>query len=434
MDINEIKRIILDQKEEIEFIFKNEKIVDRELNISGSLAHPNVVVIIGPRRAGKSFLSLLSVRDKKFAYINFDDERLSFKPEELNQVLESFYELYGDLDYIILDEIQNVSGWELFVSRLRRTKRVIITGPNSKLLSQELSTHLTGRHIDYNLLPFSFREHLKMKESAVLTGGALSTRHKAEIRREFDIYIQNGGFPEVFKFGRPILKSIYEDIIYKDIILRFKIRKTTSFKELARVLSAQYSREFTYSKLKTIVGIKDIHTLKKFVDYLRSAYLFIVVERFSYKLKQQILAPRKIYSVDTGMIHAMAFRSSEDKGRLYENIAAIELQRKKFYHNNLEIYYWKNSLGEEVDFCLKSGLKVRELLQVCCDTSDIDTKRRELKSLLKAGTELRCDSLLVLTDNYEAQEIHQGKKIHFMPIWQWLLRGSKKFGDMHQNL
>ena len=172
------------------------------------------------------------------------------------------------------------------------------------------------------------------------------------------------------------------------------------------------------------MGIKDIHTLKKFVDYLTSTYLFIVVERFSYKLKQQILAPRKIYSIDTGMIQAMAFRSSKDKGRIYENIAALELHRKKFYKNNLEIYYWKSSQGEEVDFCIKVGFKVRELIQVCCDVGDFETKEREVKSLVKAGAELRCDNFLILTDDYEAQEIHQGKKIAFLPLWRWLLGGT----------
>ena len=426
MENRDIKNVILDQREEIEFIFKKERVIDRELDIQPGLVHPNVVVITGPRRAGKSFLSLLALRGKEFGYLNFDDERLRLQVEDLNKVLGSIYELHGDVRFLILDEIQNVKGWELFVSRMRRTKRVIVTGSNSKLLSHELSTHLTGRHVDYTLLPFSFREYLKMKDMAVSSARSFSTRQKADLRREFEAFIRDGGFPEVFKFGRPILKSIYEDIVYKDIILRYKIRKSGSFKDLARLLSSYYGREFTYSKLKNIVGIKDIHTVKKFIDYLTSAYLFIVLERFSYKLKQQILAPRKTYCIDTGLIQAMAFRSSGDRGRLFENVAAIELQRRKYYRNNLEVYYWKNPAGEEVDFCLKSGAGVTELIQVCSDLGDPETKDREIRSLVRAGIELKCRRLLVLTDDYEGKEISQNREIVFMPLWQWLLQGMDK--------
>jgi hypothetical protein len=155
MKRSEIKKVIVEQREEIDYILENENIIQRELSVKDALAYPNIAVVTGPRRTGKSFLSILTVIDQKFGYINFDDERINLDSSELNTVLECFYELYGDVDYLVFDEIKDVPGWELFINRLRRTKRIIITGSNSKLLSRELSTHLTGRYIDYTLFPFT---------------------------------------------------------------------------------------------------------------------------------------------------------------------------------------------------------------------------------------------------------------------------------------
>jgi hypothetical protein len=421
MTKNLIKQIILEQREEIDFIFNNEKIISREIDILPALSHPNVVVVTGARRTGKSFLALLSAAQVAHVYLNFDDERLALSQNELNLALECFHELYSDFDIIILDEVQNVPGWELFVNRLRRTKKVVVTGSNAKLLSQELSTHLAGRHIDFTLFPFSFREYLRMHGADLPSREVFTSIQKAEMHREFVNYLKDGGFPEVHKFGRPILKSIYEDVLYKDIILRYKIRKAATFRDLTRILSSQYAREFTYSSLKNSIRLKDVHTVRKFVDYLMSSYLFFVVERFSYKLRQQALAPKKIYSVDTGLIHATAFKTSEDRGWLYENCVAVELLRRKYYRQGPEVFYWKGAAGEEVDFCLKDETGVRELIQVCVDLGHWDTKERELRSLAKASEQLRCQTLSILTDDEEGKEHYKGKTISVKPTWKWLL-------------
>lgn len=418
---NELKQVIVEQREEIEQIMEKEKIIQRELSIKDALASPNTVVITGPRRAGKSFLSILTVRDKKYGYLNFDDERLSIEQHQLNNVLEAFYELYGDLDYLVFDEIQDIPGWELFINRLRRTKRIIITGSNSKLLSRELATHLTGRHIDYTLYPFSFREYLRIKDMEISGKEVLTTRMSAKIKKEFTHYLNSGGFPEVLKFGKAILRSIYEDVIYKDIISRYKIRKTQSFKELVRVLASNYSKEFTYTKLKKVIRLKDIETIKKFVDYLDSSYLFFVLEQFSYKLKRQMLAPKKIYSIDPGMIEIMAFKFSRDPGKVIENVVAIELQRQKCFDPDIEIFYWKNERGEEVDFVVKKGNAVHELIQVSYEVENPLTREREIKALLKGAIELRCKHLKIITDDYEDEEQHKDLKIIFIPLWKWLL-------------
>jgi len=418
---NELKQVILEQREEIQQIMETEKIIQRELSIKDALNSPNTVVITGPRRAGKSFLSILTVMDKKYGYLNFDDERLSIQQHQLNNVIEAFYELYGDLDYVVFDEIQDIPGWELFINRLRRTKRIIITESNSKLLSRELSTHLTGRHIDYTLFPFSFREYLRIKDMEISGKEVLTTRMSAKIKRELTQYLNTGGFPEVQKFGKSILRSIYEDVIYKDIISRYKIRKTRSFKDLVRVLASNYSKEFTYTKLKKLIGLKDIETIKKFVDYLDSSYLFFVLEQFSYKLKRQMLAPKKIYSIDPGMIEIMGFKFSRDLGKVIENVVAIELQRQKWFDPEIEVFYWKNERGEEVDFVLKKGNAVAELIQVSYEVENPLTREREIKALLKGAIELRCKHLKIITDDYEDEEQHQDLKIIFIPLWKWLL-------------
>lgn len=425
MDKQNLKRIIVEQNEEVEQLFRDERIIPRELDIEPALRHPNAVVIMGPRRAGKSTLALSVVRDRKSGYLNFDDERLSLAGPDLNQVLEALYEIHGELDTFVLDEIQNVPGWELFVGRLRRTKRVIVTGSNARLLAGELASRLTGRHLDFTLFPFSFREFLR-RRGGLPVSPVLTTAQEAAMRRELDAYRREGGFPEVFKFGRSILKTLYEDILHKDIILRFKLRKSVAFRELARLLSAQYSREFTYSRLKAAVPIKDVHTVKKFVEYLLTGFLFFVVERFSYKLKQQLISPRKIYGIDPGLLTATAFRISEDQGHLDENLVAVELLRRKSYWQEGEVYYWRDATGAEVDFCVKTGPRITELIQVCRSFAEIGKKERELGALVKASEELRCRRLLVLTDDLEGEDSFKHIKIKLLPLWKWLLETPSK--------
>jgi len=419
VDKRNLKRIIVEQREEIDVLFKNERIIPRELDIEPALQHPNAVVVTGPRRAGKSTLALMAVRNKNFGYLNFDDERLSLTSQDLNGVLETLCEIHGEPDHLVLDEIQGVPGWELFVGRLRRTKRVLITGSNASLLAGELASRLTGRHLDFTLLPFSFREYLLRKGFS--PPSIVTTAQEAFIRRELDTYRRDGGFPEVFKFGRAILKTLYEDILHKDIILRYKLRKAIAFRELARMISSQYSREFSYMRLKRIVQIRDIHTVKKFVDCLLAGYLFFVVERFSYKLKQQLISPRKIYSIDPGLLTATAFRISEDRGHLDENLVAVELLRRKYYRDRGDVYYWKDAGGAEVDFCIKTGARVSELIQVCLSFSEMGKRERELGALAKASEDLHCRRLLVLTDDLEGEDSFKGTKMKLVPLWKWLL-------------
>ncbi len=428
MDYETIREIIIEQKNEIEEKFSTERIIEREgLERSKKfLARPNVFAVLGVRRCGKSVFSWLLFKDKKFGYINFDDERLyGMEAKDLNKILQAFYELYGpDLKYIILDEIQNVPGWELFANRLRRTKRVIITGSNSKLLSSELSTHLTGRHIDITMYPFSFREFLlyndfELKEVYV-------TKDRAEIMKMLKNYISQGGFPERYIYGKEILRSIYEDIVTKDVALRHRIKKVDEIRKVARALITNFSCEFTYRSLKNVTRVNRVGTISDWTGFLESAYLVAKIDRFSFKLKEQTLAPKKIYAVDTGIIDVVGFKTSGNFGRLMENVVAIELLRRKSYqYSDMEIYYYRDHQQREVDFVIKKGIKVRQLTQVCYDTEDFNTRERELKALIVASKELKCNNLLVITWDYEGEEETAWKgtkrKINFIPLWKWLL-------------
>jgi len=427
LTIEELKKIIVSQREEIEEIFEKEKIIERKIDknyLCRYLKYPNILAILGIRRSGKSILSHLLLKGKKYGYINFDDERLTeLNSKNLESVLQSFYELYGtDLEYIILDEIQNIPNWELFVNRLRRTKKVIITGSNSKLLSSELSTHLTGRYMDFTLFPFNFWEFLIYNNYAFKEKDFYSTKKISEVKRFLQKYLLLGGFPEVYKFGGRYLIKIYEDIVNKDIFGRYNIKYKKTFREITNYLISNFADEVTYSKLKNIFRIKDVHTIKNYMDFLSSSYLLIVLERFSYKLKNQIIAPKKVYCIDTGIINKVGFKSIDKTGKLMENLVLIELLIRKYYrHNDLEIYYWKDYQQREVDFVLKKRTKVEQLIQVCYSLEDYNTKKREIKSLLKASKELKCKNLLIISWDEETEIKENNLVIKIYPLWKWLL-------------
>jgi len=427
MNVEEIKRIVTTQKEEINETFQREKIINRHIpntQLIQALQHPNILAVLGVRRSGKSICSILILREKKYGYINFDDERIiNIKPEELEFIIQAFYELYGsDVEYVILDEIQNVKNWEIFANRLRRTKKVIVTGSNSKLLSGELATHLTGRYMDFTLYPFSFREFLELQGIKPTKEDFYSTKKIAGIKEKIRTYISLGGFPEAYKFGKTMPMRIYEDIIQKDILLRYKIKNKATFTELAKYLVSNFSHEITYNKLKDITSIKNVHTIKNYVNYLSTAYLIIILERFSFKLKNQLIAPKKIYCIDTGIINSVAFSFSDDIGKILENLIAIELIRRKSYGtSNTELYYWKNHQQQEVDFVIKKGKNIEQLIQVTSASESNQIEKREYTGLLKASEELRCKNLLMITWDYEAIETRDGKKIQFLPLWKWLL-------------
>jgi len=370
----------------------------------------------------------LLLEGEKFGYINFFDERLvGLKAEELNKVLQAFYELYGsDTEYFVFDEVQKVLGWERFVSRLRTSNKIIITGSNSDLLRGDLATFLTGRHIDVELLPFSFREYLKATGITLDENWLYSTGSVATVKKALSEFMEKGGFPEAGKFGSLMLSGIYRDIIENDVIGHHRLRNPQNLRELAKYLISNTGREFSFNKLRTPLGIKDTHTIIKYSGYIADSYLIFLLERFSYKLKEQFIAPKKVYCIDVGLANNVAFKLSKDSGRLMENTVFIELLRRKLYFNpDWELYYWKDHMGREIDFVIKTSESVQQLIQVTYASGKSEIDQREIASFKTAASELKCDDMLVITWDYEGTMPMGGKTVVFIPLWKWLLNPSE---------
>ena len=422
----EIKRIIEDQQEELKEKTKDNKLVKREIEEHfGSVAESKLIkVTTGVRRAGKSTFTHMLLKGREFGYANFDDEILaSTKP---NKALSAIFEVYGDVNLIFFDEIQNLEKWELFVNRLQRTGvNLFITGSNAKLLSRELATHLTGRHISIELFPFSFREYLRAKR---FDWSPETTKGRSLLKKTLEDYIGDGGFPEIVVEGenpRVYLRELYRSIIEKDIVSRHNIAYKKTFRELASSVMSNAGRAVSYNKLKKVLNLGSDHTVKNYLSYLEEAYLILPLSKFSFKPREIERSEKKIYCIDTGLANRVSLKFSKDIGHLVENIVFLELMRKKSLSEDIELFYYKDQQQREVDFVIKHGLEVKQLVQVCYDTGDYDTKQREVRNLIKASEALRCKNLLVITWDYEGEEefswFGTARKIEFVPLWKWLL-------------
>lgn len=423
MDKTQLKAVLIAQKREIESVFKD-NIIDREiLESSRKYIDSNMIkVVTGIRRCGKSVFSLQLLKGRDFAYANFDDERLSgIRAEDLNDVLEVLHEIYGNFKHLFLDELQNLEKWELFVNRCRRQGyNILLTGSNAKMLGKELATHLTGRYVELELYPFSFGEFLKYFGKKYSEEDFYLPEKIGEIKKLLSEYIETGGFPEVLRYGEirtRYLTDLYNAIIGKDIITRYNIRHSKILKDMAAYLISNFSSYISYNKLKNIFNIKSVHTIENYVSYIEESYLIFQLFPFSFKVKEQFISPKKIYAIDAGMINAVSSKTFDNKSRLIENIVFMELLRT----HGKETFYYKSKQQEEVDFVLKEGLKAKRLIQVCFSFIDENTKKREIKALLKASDELKCRNLLVITWDFEGEEKIEGKRIIYKPLWKWLL-------------
>ncbi len=413
-----VRDIILVQERELRRTL-GEPYIERDTTIAG--ADTSLIkVVIGPRRAGKSFFAMHHLsRSRQFGYVNFDDERLA-DLTDYDEILVAVDSVYRNPKALLLDEIQNLPKWEIFVNRLaRQGYDLIITGSNSHLLSSELATHLTGRYLQTTILPFSFREYLSLSPHERTTQEKKSALYQ---------YAQEGGFPEplVKKFpARDYLVTLFDSIVYKDIVKRFHIRSVQGIEDLAMYLLSNVASEYSYTSLARVSRSKSPMTVRKYLGYLEEAFLFFSVPRFSFKVREQVAANKKIYCTDTGFVTAKAFRVSENRGKMYENLVAIELWRMQ-QQNEVSVWYWKNAQQEEVDFVVQQDNRITALIQICADLQDERTQSREIRALLKASRELRCDNLLILSEQEEKSEEAEwfGMKgtIRYMPLWKWLER------------
>jgi len=389
------------------------------------LSTPLIKVITGPRRAGKSVFALLLLKNKDFAYINFDDENL-LNLDNYDDLLKAIFEVYPKTNYILFDEIQNLPNWEIFVSKLhRRGYNLILTGSNARLLSRELSTALTGRFISLEILPFGFLEYLAAKKYYFSKEELNLPEKKGELSFHLKNYLVNGGFPEIVisdLYPKTYLETLFDAILLKDIVKRYNVRFSQKISDLALYLSSNLSSEFSFNRLKNILEFRSTSTLQNYLKYLEEAYLVFLLNRYSFKIKEQIKTAKKIYLVDNGLALAKSFQFSQNFGQLIENLVFIELVRKGYkLNNNLFCYQTRN--GRQIDFLLRKGLQVEKLIQVSSQIEDWQTREREVKALKEASQELNCQNLEIISWNKEGKEKigHENETITFTPLINFLL-------------
>ena len=427
-----IKTVIISQRKaflNVNGAIRRQALEDAKLKEAISLRE--VVIITGVRRAGKSYLMRLiwqklaqeqKLSEDNFLYFNFEDERLlRFRSVDFELLLESYFDLFTPQKnkkiYLFFDEIQNIAGWEKFLNRLREDARykIFVTGSNATLLSKEIGTALTGRNYPITLFPLSFREFFEFKLQRKATEKDFyDLEKKVALKKLFRHYLENGGFPEVvIQNFRPLLQEYLKNIIYRDIVLRYKIKNETNLREIVDFIVSNIGTILSLEKISRMIKMKNLMTVKNYLGHLENSFLFFLVPKFSHSLKKQIYNPDKIYVVDCGIYNEIAFRSSANVGRLLENAVYLELKRR-----NREIYYFKEK--NECDFILKEKNKPREAIQVTL-ALEPQNREREINGLLEAMKRYELKNGIILTLEESAEIETEGKKIPVKPIWRWML-------------
>ncbi len=412
MDRITIEEVYLDQNEKIT---QKKDTILRDINIEKTIKTTQIVVISGVRRSGKSTLLLHLMKNySDFSYLNFDDERLiNFEVQHFQELLLIFKK-HSKSKVVFFDEIQNIPNWERFIRRIfDENYKIFITGSNAKLLSSELTTHLTGRYIKIEMYPFSFLEILRYNN---LTVSKLTSNTKSKILTLFDKYLKNGGFPDYIKYqDDEFLKRVYDDVIYKDLIARFKIRNIKQFKKLSQYLFTNFTSEISYNSLKNILSIKSSNTIQEYISYLEESWLLFELYKYDYSLKKQFVSNKKIYCIDNGVRNIVSFKFSDDNGRLLENMVFLELKRRQ-----KELYFYKSKNNKEIDFLYQEN-GMYHLIQVAYSVNDVLTKKRELLAFVEANKELKKTENLLLTYNEEETIQIDKLTIELKPVWKWLL-------------
>lgn len=410
-------------KEQHESFLARDSGIKREIlgKLGDIVLTPQVLVITGLRRVGKSTL-LSQIANTylgdEFYFVNFEDERLlNFRVQDFDMLHETLISLFGEKKTFLFDEIQNVHEWERFVRRLNdQGYKFIVTGSNASLLSQELGTRLTGRSIRIELFPFSFREFARFRNDDIPRMDVLTTKQRGKLLKLSHEYLLFGGIPDSLKYPQlQINKTLYDDVLYRDIATRYQIDNVKSLKELAFYLVSNTATLISLNKLKQHLMLGSVNTVKSYVDYLENSWLFFVVNKYAYSIKEQQIASKKIYSIDTGLIQSVGFSFSENIGKLMENMVFLQLRRTSH-----DIYYYKTGKDYEVDFYLP---KDNILLQVVRHFDDAETKERELRALIAASKEQKKSvTLMVVTESDKETIQREGYNIHVVPLYEWLLK------------
>jgi uncharacterized protein len=417
-----IKNIIIQQKQERDSLLSQSYIKRIDDNtMADYLSTTLIKLITGPRRAGKSVLALQLLNGKSFAYLNFDDDQL-LKNFDEDTIMLALAEVYKNYDYLLLDEIQNLNNWELWVSKMyRRGFNLVITGSNARLLSHEMASSLTGRFLQISVFPFSYKEVLKSEGLSLLSEDFNSPAKTGLIQGLLDTYLQNGGFPETV-LNPAILKnyltSLFDSILLKDILKRFRIRQTQQLYDLANYLLSNYTNPYSFNQLKEDLQFNSVATVQKFSGYLEVPFLFLNLTRYSTKIKTQQKSPPKSYIIDNGFIKARSFELSPNTGRLLENAVFIELLRRE-YKPSLDVFYYRTRNNKEVDFLLRSGHAVKQLIQVSYDLTNAKTLKREVDALVEAANELNCNDLIIITWDNEERITKDDLCVQMIPAYKW---------------
>jgi len=415
--------------------------VQRDLTLP--LEAKNIISLYGPRRCGKTYLFYQTIKglikrkvsSEQIIYVNFEDERiLPFRREDWEILIDAYFELYPDNSekqiYIFLDEVQEAPMWEKFVRRLseKGKYRIFVTGSSSKLFSREIATSLRGRTTSYFLMPFSFGEFLRYENFKVNKHiEHSSSRHK--VKKLFQEYLRFGGFPEVFDRDRLLkmktLGEYFELTFYKDIVERYKIRNFTLLKDLMRYLLTNFASLFSltayYNFLKSQGQKIGKDTLFDYLSCLEDVNFVKLTSIFDFSLKKQTVNPKKVYCIDTGLISAVSFQFSENKGKYLENLVYLELLRR-----GQKVYYFKDSKGREVDFLVTEKDKPKQLIQVCSNLESPAVKKREINPLLNAANRFNIKECLILTEDQKSKIVKEKIHIKILPVWQWMLELSKE--------
>ncbi len=432
-----LKEIIVEQKKSflnVKNSYKRQVLSSDNFNAK-TLKTKEIIIITGVRRCGKSYLMKLiwqkikkeqNIKEKQCLCFNFEDERLvNFNSNDFNTLLESYLELLQPdtkkIIYLFFDEIQNIENWDKFLNRLRENTKykIFVSGSNATLLSKEISPKLTGRNIPIKLHPFSFKEYIWVKMPKFQKNDIYDQEKKIKIKKIFNEYIKNGGFPEIIKTGyRPLLQEYFKNIIYRDIILRYRIKREASLREITNFLLTNAGTTLSLEEISKMTKIPSLNTVKNYLEYLKGSFLFYSIPVYDYSIKKQIYNPDKTYVCDLGIYAELGFKFSQNAGKILENFVFNELQIKY-----PKIYYGpKIEKNGEIDFVVSEKNKVTKLMQVCFDLSSPKTEEREITALLNTMEHYKLKQGFIFTNDLEKEEKYPEGKISFVPAWKHFLK------------
>jgi predicted AAA+ superfamily ATPase len=423
------------------------KLIERELlkDIGKWLERKEILGFIGVRRSGKTTLMSILINrlsskipSKNILFVKCDDDRVQ-KENLIDDAIKSYRELINPEGkiFVFIDEVQEVDNWENTLKRiydLEKDMKLIISGSNFSILKEDFSYRLAGRIAYFEVYPLSFREFLKTK--LMIKDKISAFSKKNEIKHHLFEYMELGGFPEVVLENHPgikkqLLQFYFDTIIYRDIIKKRGIRNAAKMEKMVNLLLQNISNPMNFSKVGKDISLS-VDTVGEYAANLKDAYLVFNVPVFSFSVKAQEINPKKIYCIDSGIRNIKGFRFSLDYGRIAENIVFIEMKRRNFSDPLSKIFYWHDKNQRETDFLLMNELKIREALQVCWDISQPEVKEREVEGLLCALNEFDLKSGLIITEDYEGEEIIGDKRITYMPLWLWLMFPDNQIIQQHQ--